>query len=177
MRAWIIPHLQLLLTTLWDQVGCGAPDIDPTAVPKVSLLPAASNQAQGACWQVITLFAPTPPKVVRCQAVASDGEEHPYTQDTLTGISQVFGTHEDTDPESEPKEKIQSIQQKWHPKSLKEDSPLKESSKLSSEEVPPTDEALCNEARQKAWLLDTCLMPGVAKRLLKMSWAGPPETT
>ena len=43
-----------------------------------------------------------------CQ-VASDGKECPHTQDTLTGISHVFGTHEDTDPESEPEEKIQSI--------------------------------------------------------------------
>ena len=45
--------------------------------------------------------------------VVSDGEEgqeHPHTQDTLTGISQVFGEHEDTDPESEPGEKIQSVQ-------------------------------------------------------------------
>ena len=45
--------------------------------------------------------------------VASDGEEGhecPHTQDTLTGISQVFGEHEDTDPESDPGEKIQSIQ-------------------------------------------------------------------
>ena len=44
VRAWIIPHPQLLLTTLWDQAGCGAPDIGPTAVPKVSLLPTASGQ-------------------------------------------------------------------------------------------------------------------------------------
>ena len=45
--------------------------------------------------------------------VASDGKEgqdHPYTQDTLTGISQVFSRHEDTDPEFNPGEKIQSIQ-------------------------------------------------------------------
>ena len=35
VRAWIIPHLQLLLTTLWDQVGHGAPEIDHTAMPKV----------------------------------------------------------------------------------------------------------------------------------------------
>ena len=44
--------------------------------------------------------------------VASDGEEgqeHPQTQDTLTGISQVFGRHEETDPESDPREKIQPI--------------------------------------------------------------------
>ena len=91
--------------------------------------------------------------------VASDdeeGQEHPHTQDTLTGISQVFGGHKDTDPELEPREKIQSIQQKWHAKSPKEDSPLKESSESSSpEEEAPTDKALRNGARQKAQLLDT----------------------
>ena len=87
--------------------------------------------------------------------VASDDEECPHTQDTLTGIGQVFGTHEDTDPESEPEEKIHSIWQKWHPKSPKEDSPLKESGESSSEEAPPMDEALHDEARQKAPLLDT----------------------
>ena len=48
--------------------------------------------------------------------VASDGEawqEHPHTQDTLTSVSQVFGEHEDTDPDSDPGEKIQFIWQKW----------------------------------------------------------------
>ena len=91
--------------------------------------------------------------------VASDGEEGqecPHTQDTLTGVSQVFGGHEATDPELDPGEKIQSTQQKRCPKSPKEDSPLKDSSKFpSSEEEPPTDEALRNGARQKAQLLDT----------------------
>ena len=69
LRVGIIPHLWLPLTTLWDQVGHGAPDIDPAAVLIVSPLPAAGNQALWAWQQVITLFAPTPPKVVRCQAV------------------------------------------------------------------------------------------------------------
>ena len=44
--------------------------------------------------------------------VASDGEEgqeHPQTQDTLTGVSQVFRGHEDTDPESNPGEKTKPI--------------------------------------------------------------------
>ena len=83
--------------------------------------------------------------------VVSDGEEgqkHPHTQDTLTGISQVFSGHKDTDPELDLGEKIRSIWQKWHPKSPKEDSLLKESREL------PTDEALCDGARQKAQLLD-----------------------
>ena len=87
---------------------------------------------------------------------ASDGEEGqecPQTQDTLTSVSQVFGMHEDTDQESDPKEKIQSIWQKWQ--QSKEDSPPKESSESSSEEELPTDEALYNEAQQKTWQLDT----------------------
>ena len=83
--------------------------------------------------------------------VASDGEEgleHSHTQDTLTSVSQVFGEHKDTDPELEPGEKIQSIQQKQCPESPKEDSPLKDSSgSASSEEEPPTYKALHNEAR------------------------------
>ena len=41
-----------------------------------------------------------------------EGQECPHTQDILTGISQVFGGHKDTDPESDPREKIQSIWQK-----------------------------------------------------------------
>ena len=43
---------------------------------------------------------------------ASNGEdwqEHPHTKDTLTGVSQLFGKHEDTDPESDPGEKVQSV--------------------------------------------------------------------
>ena len=94
------------------------------------------------------------------EQVASDGEEgqeHPHTQDTLAGVSQVFGGHKDTDPELDPGEKIWSIRQKQHPKSPKGDSPLEESSESSSsEEELSTDEALHDGARQKAWLLDTC---------------------
>ena len=90
---------------------------------------------------------------------ASDGEdwqEHPHTQDALTGVSQLFSKHEDTDPESDPREKVQSAWQKWHQNSPKEDSPQKDSSKSSSfKEEPPTNEALLVGARQKAWLLDT----------------------
>ena len=59
--------------------------------------------------------------------VVSDGEEGqecPHTQDTLTGVSQVFSGHKDTDPELDPGEKIQSVWQKQCPKNPKEDSPL-----------------------------------------------------
>ena len=90
---------------------------------------------------------------------ASNSEEQqecPHTQDTLTGISQLFGEHEDADLESDPEEKVQSTQQKQHPKSPKEDSPQKDSSKLSSsKEELPTDKTLHDRARQKAQFLDT----------------------
>ena len=69
VRAWIILHPQLLLTTLWDQEGCRAPDVGSTAVPEVSLLPAASDQALWAQQYVVASFTPTPPKVTRSQAV------------------------------------------------------------------------------------------------------------
>ena len=45
MRKWTIPHLQLSPTTLQGQVGCGAPEIDHSAMPKVLPLSAASDQA------------------------------------------------------------------------------------------------------------------------------------
>ena len=108
--------------------------------------------------------------------VASDGKERqgcPQTQDTLSGISQVFSTHEDTNPESNPREKIQSIWQKWRQPSPKEDSPAKESSESSSEEELPMDEALRNEARQRAWQLDTHFNAWCHKKIAKgiAGWA------
>ena len=85
-----------------------------------------------------------------------DKQEHPYTQDTPTGVSQLFGEHKDTDPESDSGESpdhtakaVQGQHQGGQPKKYS-------SRSLSSEEEPPNDEALCNEARQKAKLLDTC---------------------
>ena len=89
---------------------------------------------------------------------ASEGEdkqEHPHIQDTLTGVSQLSGKHEDTNPESYSGEKVQTTWQRQCKDSPKEDSPKKDSSESSSsEEELPTNEALQDEARQKAWLLD-----------------------
>ena len=85
-----------------------------------------------------------------------DQQECLHTQDTLTSISQLFGEQEDTDPESDSREKVQAARQKQCKDSAKEDIPKKDSSgSSSSEEEPPTDEALQDGARQKAWLLDT----------------------
>ena len=63
--------------------------------------------------------------------------------------------HEETDAESDTEEKIQSIWQKWHQPSPKEDMPSKDWSDSSSEEEQPTDEALCDKAQQRARQLDT----------------------
>ena len=52
-------------------------------------------------------------KTISNDAIASDGEEEPEpppSQDTLNGISQVFGTHKDS--ESDKGEKVQSRQKK-----------------------------------------------------------------
>ena len=56
-------------------------------------------------------------EVLSDSQVASDdkeGQGHPQIQNTLIGISHVFGTHEETDAESDPGEKIQSIWQRQH---------------------------------------------------------------
>ena len=85
-----------------------------------------------------------------------DQQEWPHTQDTLTGVSQLFSEHEDTNPESDSREKVQTTWQKQHKGSPKEDSLKKDSSRSSSsEEEPPTNEVLRDRARQKAQLLDT----------------------
>ena len=107
---------------------------------------------------------------------ASDGEEgqgRPPIQDTLTGISQVFSTHGDTDSESDPGEKIQSGQWKWCQPSPKENMPPKDSSGSSSEEEQLTDEALCDKARQRAWQLATNFYAWQHKKIAKgiSGWA------
>ena len=89
---------------------------------------------------------------------ASNGDEGPGRspiRNTLSGVSHVFGMHEETDVESDHEEKIQSAQRKQYQPSPKEDMPSKESSESSSEEEEPTDEALPDKAWQWAWQLDT----------------------
>ena len=70
MSVWVIPHLLLLLTTPWDPVGHQALDVDLVAMHKVSLLPAADDQALWVQWPAIILFVPMLLKVVRCRAVS-----------------------------------------------------------------------------------------------------------
>ena len=107
---------------------------------------------------------------------ASDGKEgqgHPQIQNTITGISHIFSMHEETDEESNPGEKIQSIRQKQCQPSPKEDMPSKDSSGSSSKEEQPTNEALCNKARQRAQQLDTNFDAWQRKKIAKgiAGWA------
>ena len=90
--------------------------------------------------------------------VAFDGKEGQgcaQIQNTLTGVSHIFGTHEETDAKSDTGEKIQSVWQKWCQPSPKEDTPSKDLSESSSEEEQATDEALRDKAQQWAQQLDT----------------------
>ena len=115
-------------------------------------------------------------EVLSDSQAASDGEEGqgcPQIQGTLTGISQVFGTHRDTDSESDPGEKIQFVWQKWHQPSPKEGTPPKDSSGSSSEEEQLTDKALRDKAWQRARQLDTNFDAWQRKKIAKgiAGWA------
>ena len=87
--------------------------------------------------------------------------------------SLVFGTHEEMDAESNTGEKIQSVWQKQHQPSPREDTPSKDSSESSSEEEQPTDEALCDKAQQRAQQLDTNFNAWQHKKIAKgiADWA------
>ena len=109
-------------------------------------------------------------------SIGKEGQECSQTQDTLTGISQVFSTHEDTDPESDLGEKVQSIWQKQHPKSPKEDSPPRNpANHLLRKSCPQTRHTVMRPAKELGSWTHVSML-GIAKRLLKASWAGPPET-
>ena len=108
--------------------------------------------------------------------VAFDGDKgqgHAQIQNTLTGVSHIFGMHEETDAESDAEEKIQSTQQNQHQPSPKEDMPSKDSGESFSKEEQPTDEALRDKARQWARQLDTNFDAWQHKKIAKgvAGWA------
>ena len=78
----------------------------------------------------------------------SEGLGHSPIQNILSGVSHVFGMHEETDIEFDHKEKIPSTQHKWCQPSPKKDTPSKESDESSSKEEQPINEALHDKARQ-----------------------------
>ena len=105
--------------------------------------------------------------------MASDGDEGQGRIPILTGVSHVFGTHEETDAESDNEEKIQSAWQKQRQPSPKEDTPSKDLGESSSEEEQPSDKALRDKAWQWAWQLDTNFDVWWCKKIAKgvAGWA------
>ena len=109
-------------------------------------------------------------KVLSYGQVASDGDEgqgRTPIQNTLTGVSHVFGTHKETDAESDNEEKIQSSWQTQCQPSPKENTPSKDSGESSSEEEQLSDEALRDKAWQWAWQLDTNFDVWQCKKIAK----------
>ena len=82
---------------------------------------------------------------------ASDGDEGlgcSPIRNTLSGVSHIFGTHEEMDIESDHEEKTPPVWQKWCQPSPKEETSSKESEESSSKEEQPTNEALHDKAQQ-----------------------------
>ena len=90
---------------------------------------------------------------------ASDGEEglgDSPTWNTHSGVSHVFGTHKETDGESDHEEGTPPKWQKWCQPSPKEETSSHESEESSSsKEEQPTNEALRDRCQQQAWHMDT----------------------
>ena len=90
---------------------------------------------------------------------ASDGNDglgHSPPWNTLSGVSHIFGTHEETDVESDHEEETPPMWQKWCQPSPKEETSSHESEESSSsEEEQPTNKALHDKCWQRAWHMDT----------------------
>ena len=97
-------------------------------------------------------------KVLSDGQVASDGDEGPGCspiQNTLSGVSHIFGAYKETGIESDHEEKTPPARQKRCQPSPKEGTSSKQSEESSSEEEQPTNEALCDNAWQRTQHLDT----------------------
>ena len=115
-------------------------------------------------------------KTSRDEQEASEGEdqqEHPHTQDTLTGVSELFGEHEDTNPESDSRRKSGQ-----HDKSS-----ARTASRRTAPRKTPVDHCLQRRSHQlmrysgmeldkMCSCLTHALMLGIATKLPTMSWAG-----
>ena len=107
--------------------------------------------------------------------VASDGEdgqECPQTQDTLISVSQVFSRHEDTDPESDPGEKIQPVRQRWCPRAAPLRHPANHLLRKSCQQMR---HSMMRPGKELSHWTHV-LMLGITRRLLKASQVRPPET-
>ena len=106
---------------------------------------------------------------------SKEGQECPHTQITLTSISQVFGRHEDTDPESDPGEKTQSVRRGTQ-KAPRRTAPLRNPANHLLRRSHQQTRHSTTRPDKKHGCWTHILMLGIATRLLKASQAGPPET-
>ena len=110
-------------------------------------------------------------EVLSDSQAASDGDEgpgHSPPQNTLSGVSHIFGSHEETDVESDHDEKTPPVWQKWRQPSPKEETSSQESEESSSsEEEQLTYEALHDKCRQWAWHMDTNFDAWQCKKIAK----------
>ena len=102
---------------------------------------------------------------------ASNGEDGPGgspTQNTHSGVSHVFGTHEETDGESVHEEGTPPKRQKWCQPSPKEEVSSHESEELfSSKEEQLTDKALHDRCQQQARRMNTDFDARQSKKITK----------
>ena len=116
-------------------------------------------------------------KVLSDGQAASDGDEgqgRSPMRNTLSGVSHIFGTHEETNVESDHEEKTPPARQKWCQPSPKEETSSKESEESSSsEEEQPTDAALCDKSQQQTRRMDTNFDAWWCKKIAKClpGWA------
>ena len=83
-------------------------------------------------------------------------------------LSHVFGTHEETNVDSDHEEGIPPMRQKQCQPSPKEETSSHESEvSSSSEEEQPTNEALCDKCRQRARHMDTNFNAWRSKKITK----------
>ena len=212
VRAWIIPHPQLLLTILQDLAGHRGPEINHAAVLEVSPLPAAGIQALWAPWQVVTLSVPTPLRVARNQAANPNSpmmRKMPPVKMKMLRQTRVgqrlqamarwhhmakMGRHALKLMTPSPALAKSSVHTRTQTPSLTPGKRSSPSSKSGTKQVsrrtapprnpvshllrmslPPMRHSVIKPGKElDSWTHVSML--GVAKRLLKVLWAGPPET-
>ena len=203
VREWIIPHLQLSLTTLRDQVGCGAPEINHAAVPKVSPHPAACDQAlsslrslTAARNQAVSPNCPlrrrTPPMKMRMprpatvklrfRAMARQHLMVKRGKDTLKSKTpslalamSLVHTRTLTQSLTPGRRSSPSGRSGTNPAPRRACLPRTQVGHLSRKSSQPTKHSVTRPGKElDSWAQISML--GSARRLLKASQAGPPET-
>ena len=103
---------------------------------------------------------------------ASEGEdeqEHHHTQDTLTSVSQLFGEHEDTDPERKSRQHSKSSARTAPRRTTPRKTPADHRFQRKSHQPMRHSEM---ELGKKRGCLTYASMLGIVTKLPTMSWSG-----